>query len=173
MESNTITITLQLNGSEKQFSVDEEETLLEVIRNRAGLTGTKRGCDSGECGACTVLLDGRPVNSCCVLAVQADGCQVETIEGLGQKSAPHPLQEAFRDAGAIQCGFCTPGMVLTAKALLDKNPDPSREEIREALSGNLCRCTGYAKIEEAVLLGAERLKTAGQAAKGGNHPENL
>lgn len=172
MTQESIPITIQLNGTNRQFSVGEEETLLSVIRNQAGLTGTKRGCDSGECGACTVLLDGQPVNSCCVLAVQADGCQVETIEGLGQGTHPHPLQEAFRDAGAVQCGFCTPGMVLAAKALLDKNPSPSREQIREAMSGNLCRCTGYAKIEEAVLLGAKRLQNISNEEGEGRH-ENL
>ena len=172
MTQDTVEITIQLNGVRRQFLVGEEETLLEVLRNRAGLTGTKRGCDSGECGACTVILDGRAVNSCCVLAVQADGCQVTTIEGLGERTHPHPLQEAFRDAGAVQCGFCTPGMVLTAKALLDRNPDPSREEIQEAMSGNLCRCTGYAKIEEAVLLGAKRLRQAAQETSGSSQPHS-
>jgi carbon-monoxide dehydrogenase small subunit len=115
------------------------------------LTGTKEGCGNGECGACTVLLDGHPVNACLVLALQAEGKEVLTIEGLGQEGALHPLQEAFISQGAIQCGFCTPGMVLSAKALLDRNPRPKENEIREALTGNLCRCTGYQKIIEAVL----------------------
>lgn len=129
--------------------------MLHVLRERAGLTGAKKGCDLGECGACTVILDGRAVNSCCVFAVQADGRSVETIEGLGSPEHPHPLQQAFIDAGAIQCGFCTPGMIMAAKALLDCNPRPSREEVRQAMSGNLCRCTGYAKIEKAIMMAAD------------------
>ena len=152
-----MTIRIELNGIPAEFAVRPEETLLELIRDRAGLTGTKKGCDLGECGACTVLMDGRAVNSCCVPALAADGASILTIEGLGTGKDPHPIQQAFTDAGAIQCGFCTPGMVLAAKALLDKNPHPSRGEIREALSGNLCRCTGYVKIEEAVQLAAERI----------------
>lgn len=148
-------ITLFLNGSEQRFCVETDETLLHVLRKRAGLTGAKKGCDLGECGACTVILDGRAVNSCCVFAVQADGKHVETIEGIGTAEHPHPLQQAFVDAGAIQCGFCTPGMIMAAKALLDRNPRPSREEIRQALSGNLCRCTGYERIEKAVMMAVE------------------
>ncbi|MBQ6360255.1 MAG: (2Fe-2S)-binding protein [Lachnospiraceae bacterium] len=152
-----MTIRIVLNGIPAVFAVRPDETLLELIRDRAGLTGTKKGCDLGECGACTVLMDGRAVNSCCVPALAADGTSILTIEGLGTGKNPHPIQQAFTDAGAIQCGFCTPGMILAAKALLDKNPHPSRGEIREALSGNLCRCTGYVKIEEAVQLAAERI----------------
>lgn len=148
-------ITLRLNGQERRFQVEAAETLLHVLRERAGLTGAKKGCDLGECGACTVIMDGRAVNSCCVFAVQADGSTVETIEGIGTAERPHPLQQAFIDAGAIQCGFCTPGMIMAAKALLDRNPRPSREEIRQALSGNLCRCTGYERIERAVQMAAE------------------
>ena len=152
-----MTIRIELNGIPAEFAVRPGETLLELIRDRAGLTGTKKGCDLGECGACTVLMDGRAVNSCCVPALAADGTSILTIEGLGTGKDPHPIQQAFTDAGAIQCGFCTPGMILAAKALLDKNPHPSRGEIREGLSGNLCRCTGYVKIEEAVQLAAERI----------------
>lgn len=148
-------IKVTLNGEERVFMVGPEESLLHVLRERAGLTGAKKGCGLGECGACTVILDGRAVNSCCVFAAQADGGRVETIEGLGSPDQPHPLQQAFVDAGAIQCGFCTPGMIMAAKALLDRNPHPAREEIRQALSGNLCRCTGYEKIEQAVLMACD------------------
>ena len=155
MTGKTTRITLELNGESRSFEVEEQETLLHVLRERAGLTGAKKGCDLGECGACTVILDGRAVNSCCVFAVQADGSRVETIEGIGTVEHPHPLQQAFVDAGAIQCGFCTPGMIMAAKALLDRNPRPSREEVRQALSGNLCRCTGYEKIEQAVQMAAD------------------
>ena len=150
-------IEIFLNGESCSFAVSEDETLLDPIRVKAGLEGCKRGCDSGECGACTVLLDGQPVNSCSYLSVQADGRSVVTIEGLTKGTELHPVQQAFYDAGAVQCGYCIPGMVLSAKALLDKNPAPSSDEIRKALSGNLCRCTGYTKIEEAVKLAAERL----------------
>ena len=150
-------ITLRLNGEERTFSVSEKETLLELIREQAGLTGTKKGCDLGECGACTVILNGRAVNSCCVFAAQCDGAQVETIEGIGTPGHPHPLQIAFRELGAIQCGFCTPGMIMASKALLDRNPAPTRQQVIDALSGNLCRCTGYARIEQAVLAAADML----------------
>jgi carbon-monoxide dehydrogenase small subunit len=144
-------LSLQVNGEFYNLEIDAQRTLLDVIRNELALTGTKEGCGNGECGACTVLLDGHPVNACLVLALQAEGKEVLTIEGLGQEGALHPLQEAFISQGAIQCGFCTPGMVLSAKALLDRNPRPKENEIREALTGNLCRCTGYQKIIEAVL----------------------
>ena len=165
MSEKSCEISLRLNGRERRFRVEERETLLRVLRERAGLTGAKKGCDLGECGACTVILNGRAVNSCCVFAVQADGGTVETIEGLGTPDKPHPLQRAFIDAGAIQCGFCTPGMILAAKALLDREPHPSREAIRRALSGNLCRCTGYEKIERAVELAAEAI--SGLVEEGG------
>ena len=165
MSEKTYEISLRLNGREKRFRVEERETLLQVLRERAGLTGAKKGCDRGECGACTVILNGRAVNSCCVFAVQADGGSVETIEGLGTPDKPHPLQQAFIDAGAVQCGFCTPGMILAAKALLDREPRPSRSAIRQALSGNLCRCTGYEKIEQAVERAAEVI--SGYAERGG------
>lgn len=165
MSEKTYEISLRLNGREKRFRVEERETLLQVLRERAGLTGAKKGCDLGECGACTVILNGRAVNSCCVFAVQADGGSVETIEGLGTPDKSHPLQQAFIDAGAVQCGFCTPGMILAAKALLDREPRPSRSAIRQALSGNLCRCTGYEKIEQAVERAAEVI--SGYAERGG------
>jgi carbon-monoxide dehydrogenase small subunit len=141
---------ITINGDEHQLLVATHRTLLEVIRDEIGLTGTKNGCGAGECGACTVLLDGEPVNSCLVLAHEAEGRTVVTIEGLAKGGVLHPVQEAFVEEGAIQCGYCTPGMVLTTKALLDKNPNPSRQEILDGLKGNLCRCTGYVKIIEAV-----------------------
>jgi aerobic carbon-monoxide dehydrogenase small subunit len=154
------TLKFTLNGDFTETGVRDGETLLEVLRNRLGLTGTKQGCDQGECGSCTVLLDGRPVLSCLTLAVCVQNRQVTTIEGLAAGSKLHPVQRAFHQAGAIQCGFCTPGMVLTAKALLDQNPRPTREDIKEALSGNLCRCTGYKKIIEAVEGAAKALAEA-------------
>lgn len=144
-------LTLKVNGEVYEVEVPGNWTLLDVIREKCGLTGTKHGCGNGECGACTVLLDGEVVNSCLVLALQANGKSVTTIEGLSQHGKLHPIQEAFIAHGAIQCGFCTPGMILSAKALLDKNPFPQEKEIREALAGNLCRCTGYQKIIEAVM----------------------
>ena len=139
-----------VNGNEHHLFVEPRRTLLEVIRDDIGLTGTKDGCGAGECGACTVLLDNVPVNSCLVLAHEADGREVVTIEGLSGGAVLHPVQQAFVESGAIQCGFCTPGMVISTKALLDKNPDPTREEILHGLKGNLCRCTGYVKIIDAV-----------------------
>ena len=125
-------------------------TLLDFLREDLGLKGTKRGCDSGQCGACTIIMDGKTMNACLILAIQADGKEILTIEGLSSGGRLHPLQEAFVEEGAVQCGFCVPGMILSAKALLDEKKDPSGEEIREALSGNLCRCTGYVKIIKAV-----------------------
>ncbi|MEA4994200.1 MAG: (2Fe-2S)-binding protein [Oscillibacter sp.] len=153
-----MTITVHLNHEPRTFDVNPHETLLHLLREKARLTGTKCGCDLGECGACTVILDGRAVNSCCVLAEQINGRRVETIEGLGTPASPHPLQQAFMDTGAIQCGFCTPGMILSAAALLNQNPTPGKADIQKALSGNLCRCTGYAKIIEAVELAAARMR---------------
>jgi carbon-monoxide dehydrogenase small subunit len=141
---------LTVNGDEYQLLVDVQRTLLQVIREDIGLTGTKNGCDAGECGACTVLLNDEPVNSCLVLAHEADGQQVLTIEGLSRGGVLHPVQKAFVEQGAIQCGFCTPGMVLSTKALLDRKPSPTREDILHGLKGNLCRCTGYVKIVDAV-----------------------
>ncbi|HHY93544.1 MAG TPA: (2Fe-2S)-binding protein [Firmicutes bacterium] len=152
-----VTICLHVNGHQHELDVEPRETLLDVLRDRFGLLGVKVGCEAGECGACTVLLDGMPIVSCLFLAVWAHGKSVLTIEGLGGPDGRlHALQEAFLEAGAVQCGYCTPGMILSAKALLDKNPHPSRSEIRDALSGNLCRCTGYKKIVDAVELAAAK-----------------
>lgn len=149
-------ITLKVNGRARDLAVEPNRTLLDVLRHDLELTGTKRGCDLGECGSCTVILNGKPVNSCLVLAIQANGSEILTIEGLAGPSGLQPLQRAFVEKGAIQCGFCTPGMILSATNLLQKNPKPSEEEIRTALSGNLCRCTGYQKIVEAVQSVGER-----------------
>jgi carbon-monoxide dehydrogenase small subunit len=157
MEMKTI-ITLTVNGREQELAVEPNRTLVDVLRYDLELTGTKKGCDMGECGSCTVILNGKPVNSCLVLAVQANGSEITTIEGLKTADALHPLQQAFVDKGAIQCGFCSPGMILSASHLLQKNPSPTEEEIRAALSGNLCRCTGYQKIVEAVQSVSERAK---------------
>ena len=143
--------TLNVNGRAYPVEIEPGRTLLSVLRGEVGLTGTKEGCDDSECGACMVLLDGQPVNSCPYLALQADGSEIVTIEGLaGQDGELHPLQQAFLDQGGVQCGFCTPGMLISAKALLDRNPSPDEDEIRLALSGNLCRCTGYSGIVRAV-----------------------
>jgi carbon-monoxide dehydrogenase small subunit len=150
-------IELTVNGQPRVVTVSGSETLLEVLREDLQLTGTKNGCGEGDCGACTVLLNGKAVKSCLVLAVQAARGKVTTIEGLSRPDNPHPIQRAFVQAGAVQCGFCTPGMIMAAKALLDENPSPTEEEIREALSGNLCRCTGYAKIVDAVRIAAAEL----------------
>ena len=157
-------MNLRVNGEELEVRCAPYKTLLEVLRDDLGLTGTKHGCELGECGACTVLLDGEPVLSCVILAVECDGHTVETVEGLANGPELHPLQAAFADLGGAQCGYCTPGMLMTAKALLDKEPRPSRERIREALSGNLCRCTGYQQIFESVEEGARRM-----CAHGGHH----
>jgi len=144
-------ISLTVNGETQTLMVKPHHTLLKLLREQLGLTGTKIGCENGECGACTVLLDGEPVNSCLVLAVEANGHQVETIESLNKNGEIHPIQQAFVDHNAIQCGFCTPGMVMTAKAFLDKNPDPTEEQVKEAIVGNLCRCTGYVRIVDAIM----------------------
>lgn len=148
---------LKVNGKEVQVEAPAGITLLELLREYLGLTGTKEGCGVGECGACTVLLDGVPVDSCLLPAAKAEGREVTTIEGLAQGEKLHPLQEAFISEGAVQCGFCTPGMIMSAKALLDREPHPTREQIKEAISGNLCRCTGYAQIVRAVEKAAEAL----------------
>lgn len=144
-------LILTINGEPTELAVEPNRSLLDALRFEAGLTGTKKGCDVGDCGACTVILDGRPVNACLVLAVECDGSVVQTIEGLQpDPEHVHPLQEAFMQCGAAQCGFCTPGVLMMAKALLDENPRPTEAEIRFALAGNICRCTGYTKIVEAV-----------------------
>ncbi|WP_434074873.1 (2Fe-2S)-binding protein [Moorella naiadis (nom. illeg.)] len=146
-----------LNGEPLKVRVNPAITLLTLLRDHLGLMGTKEGCGRGECGACTVILEGKAVNSCLIPVLKVQGRRVETIEGLAKGDRLHPLQQAFIETGAVQCGFCTPGMIMTAKALLDRNPRPTREEIKEALSGNICRCTGYVKIEEAVALAAARI----------------
>ena len=155
------TITLNINGHVHQLAVAGQLTLLQAVRD-LGYTDVKNGCEKGDCGACAVLLDGSPVNSCLVLAWQADGSSIVTNAGLGTIERPHPIQEAFADSGAAQCGYCTPGMVISAKALLDHNPVPTEAEIREAISGNLCRCTGYGHIVTAIQLAAQRLSQAAE-----------
>jgi len=143
-------ITLKVNDREYDLVIPVNRTLTQVLRENLRLTGTKQGCSLGDCGSCTVLMDGQPVNSCLVLAVEAEGHEILTIEGLSDEGKLHPIQQAFVEHGSIQCGFCSPGMILSAKALLDKNPTPDKSEIREAISGNLCRCTGYQKIVDAI-----------------------
>ena len=150
MKSGEQRIEFTLNGDKTSVTFPTFKTLLEVLREELNLTGTKHGCELGECGACAVLVDGKPVLSCLMLAVEADGTKVTTVEGLANDARLHPLQEAFADCGAAQCGYCTPGFLCTAKALLDKKPDANRREISEALAGNICRCTGYIQIFEAV-----------------------
>jgi len=147
-----ITVKFTLNGKEVKVKVKPNITLLDLLRRKLKITSVKRGCERGECGACTVLVDNQPVNSCLVLAPQIDGKNVVTIEGIVKEGGLHPIQEAFIEAGAVQCGFCTPGIILTLKAFLDMNPNPSEEDIRRAIEGNLCRCTGYTKIIEAAIL---------------------
>jgi carbon-monoxide dehydrogenase small subunit len=149
-------IVLKVNGEAIEVAVRPTDTLVDVLREKLDLTGTKKACETGDCGACTVLMNGKPVNSCLVLAMDAEGGEITTIEGLEARDGTlHPLQEAFIRNGAVQCGFCTPGMILSAKALLDENRHPTDGEVRESLSGNLCRCTGYAKIVQAVLDAAQ------------------
>ena len=148
-------LRLRVNGETKEVATEISKTLLEVLREDLALTGTKHGCELGECGTCTVLVDGEPVLSCLMLGVEAEGSEILTVEGLKERDKIHPLQKAFSDLGAAQCGYCIPGILLTAKALLDNNPHPDREQIREALAGNLCRCTGYTKILDAVELVAK------------------
>ncbi|GKT09012.1 (2Fe-2S)-binding protein [Desulforhabdus sp. TSK] len=143
-------IQLTINDKEYEVAVEPNQTLTDMLRYELGLTGTKKGCEVGDCGSCTVIMDGIPVNSCLVLAMQANGRKITTIEGLETEKGMHPIQKAFVEKGAIQCGFCTPGMILSSKSLLDKNPNPTEEEIRAGISGNLCRCTGYQKIVDAV-----------------------
>lgn len=157
MDMNTITFTV--NGKPQKVHVKPSWTLASVLREQLGLLGTKIGCGEGECGACTVLMNGKTVTSCLVLAVQADGAEIITIEGLENTDGTlHPVQEAFVEAGAVQCGYCTPGMVMSTIALLEKHPEPTEEEVREGLTGNLCRCTGYQKIFEAVQIASKKMR---------------
>jgi carbon-monoxide dehydrogenase small subunit len=153
-----MTIKVVINGREYELDVKPWATLLDMLREDLGLTGTKEGCGQGECGACTVLVDGTPVNACLLLAVEAQGKEITTIEGLANGEELHPIQQAFVDIGGLQCGFCTPGMILSTYALLDKNQAPTDEEIRKGLEGNFCRCTGYTKIIESVKVAAHRMK---------------
>ncbi|MEW5813784.1 MAG: (2Fe-2S)-binding protein [Spirochaetota bacterium] len=153
-----VSITLKVNGREYPLLVKPNEILLNVLRDRLGLMGTKYGCGLGECGACTVLKNGQAVLACQTLAFTVDGQDLTTIEGLEEKRSLHPLQEAFIAAGAVQCGYCTPGMIMSAKALLDRSPDPSKEEIKEAIRGNLCRCTGYTNIVHAIKMGSQAIR---------------
>jgi aerobic-type carbon monoxide dehydrogenase small subunit (CoxS/CutS family) len=159
-------IELRVNGDDRSAGIPAHYTLLETLRYALGLTGSKQGCDKGDCGACTVLLDGEPVLSCITPAWEAEGRDVRTIEGIALPGALHPLQDAFEQTGGAQCGFCTPGMLLSAYALLAQNTAPTRAEIRDALSGNLCRCTGYTKIYEAVEIAAERMRGSEEVSEG-------
>jgi carbon-monoxide dehydrogenase small subunit len=159
-------IKLKANRRTFTVSVKPTDVLVDVLRDKLGLTGTKKSCGQGDCGACTVLMDGKAVNACLMLAMDAQGQEITTIEGLeGEDGTLHPLQEAFVENGAIQCGFCTPGMILSAKSLLDENPHPMEEEVRQALSGNLCRCTGYAKIVQAVLDASGKMGSSERSLK--------
>lgn len=155
-------LTFTLNGEPAAVRITPGELLADMLRDRLGLLGTKKGCGAGECGACTVIIDGAAVNSCLVAAAAVEGCAVETIEGLSRGGTLHPLQQAFISEGAVQCGFCTPGMIMSAKALLDKEPRPTKEQIRRALAGNICRCTGYINIERAVEQAAEVIYQMGR-----------
>lgn len=155
-------ITLTVNGEKRELDVKPETRLLDLLRDDLGLTGTKEGCGKGECGACTVIMNNKVVASCLVLAVQADGAEIMTIEGLGGKDKLHPLQQAFIEKGAVQCGFCIPGMIMSSKKLLDENINPSEEDIKRGLSGNICRCTGYVKIIDAVKEAARKIESGGE-----------
>jgi len=153
-----VEIALKVNGIRYALEVKPQRTLVEVLRETLGLTGTKKSCNEGECGTCTVLMDGKPVASCLVLAIDAQGKEILTIEGLSEGEKLHPIQEAFLKHGGIQCGFCTPGMVMSAKAFLDEHPKPTQTEVRKAISGNLCRCTGYQQIVDSIMAGSEMMK---------------
>jgi len=157
---NRVPVSLVVNGERIRAQVDPAQTLLHFLRNEAGLTGTKSGCENGECGACAVLMDGKPVRSCIILAAEADGAEIFTVESLATDEALHPLQQAFIAHGAVQCGFCIPGVLVAAKALLERHPDPSEEEIVEALGGHLCRCGGYRAMSEAVRTAAAAMAAA-------------
>jgi len=163
-ERRKVHLALRVNGETHEVAFAPHKTLLEVLREDLGLTGTKHGCELGECGTCTVLVDGVPKLSCLLLALECEGVHVETVEGLAGPEGPHPLQLSFAELNAAQCGYCTPGFLLVARALLAEDPAPTRETIRDALSGNLCRCTGYLKIYEAIELAAERMRRGGAGA---------
>jgi xanthine dehydrogenase E subunit len=151
-------IKFKLNNKDVKITVNESDLLVDVLRDKLGLTGTKKACGTGDCGACSVLLNGKLIRSCITLACTVDGKEITTIEGIGNENNVHPIQQAFIEEGAVQCGYCTPGMIMATKALLDKNPSPTDSAIKEALSGNLCRCTGYAKIIKAIKTAADRTK---------------
>jgi aerobic carbon-monoxide dehydrogenase small subunit len=151
-------ITLTVNGTAHEVAIEPRQSLLQVLREELHLTGTKEGCSEGECGACTVMLNGKTADSCLIFGVEAEGCDIVTIEGLAAEDALHPVQQAFVECGGAQCGFCTPGMILAATALLKSNPNPTEEEIRWGISGNLCRCTGYVKIVDAIKVAAATLR---------------
>ncbi|MBI4446983.1 MAG: (2Fe-2S)-binding protein [Acidobacteria bacterium] len=165
MIQTTALIHLRVNGRDYHVAVAPSKTLLEVLREDLRLTGTKHGCELGECGTCAVLVDGKPVLSCLVLPVELEGAEITTVEGLASGNSLHPLQESLADLGAAQCGYCTPGVLMVAKALLDENPQPTREVIKEALGGNLCRCTGYLKIFEAIEMAARKMRAGGSENK--------
>jgi carbon-monoxide dehydrogenase small subunit len=154
-------ITATVNGDEVEFACDTADTLLDVLRNELQMTGTKNGCATGDCGACTVIMDGRPINACLVLGCELEGREIETIEGMAKDGKLHPLQQKFLDHAALQCGICTPGVLNMAKALLERNPNPTETEVRFGLAGNLCRCTGYDKIVRAVMDAAEEMRNSG------------
>jgi carbon-monoxide dehydrogenase small subunit len=157
--SERIVITAIINGEQTDFLADQRDSLLDALRERIGLTGAKEGCNNGNCGACAVIMDGRLVNSCCVMAAEVEGADITTIEGVASEDALHPLQQAFLEEAALQCGICTPGFIMASKALLDQNPHPNEHEIRFWLAGNLCRCTGYDKIIRAVMSASEKMRS--------------
>jgi aerobic carbon-monoxide dehydrogenase small subunit len=161
-DAQTIPVSFILNGHLQEIDVEPHELLLDVVRERLGLTGVKRSCDVQVCGACTLLVDGRPVSACTTLAFEVRGRSVLTIEGLAENGKLHPLQECFIEHGGFQCGFCTPGMILAAKALLDENPKPTEDELKHFMHGNICRCTGYKKIIESIMAAAQKMRAAGQ-----------
>ena len=161
--SDRIVVTATINEELTEFLADERDSLLDALRERIGLTGAKEGCNNGNCGACAVIMDGRLVNSCCVLAAEVEGCELTTIEGVASGDALHPLQQCFLEEAALQCGICTPGFIVASKALLDENPNPTEHEVRFWLAGNLCRCTGYDKIIRAVLKAAETMRAPARA----------
>jgi carbon-monoxide dehydrogenase small subunit len=151
-------IRIKVNGMEYGVSISADRMVLDLLREDLGLTGTKKGCEEGECGACTIIMNGKAVLSCLIPALKADGADILTVEGMAKENTLHPLQQAFWEEGAVQCGYCTPGMLLSAKALLDENPEPLIEEVKEAISGNLCRCTGYSKIIRAIKMASDKMR---------------